>query len=285
MLSIIISSRDISLFSQLAKNIDDTVGCEYEIVRIENLNYFGICKAYNLGVAKAKYCNFCFVHEDVKFQTVGWGTTVCEILNDPKIGLIGIAGQTYRSKIPSTWYSFCAPENSIAINVIQHSKKNIEHTYINPDNKKLAEVIVCDGVFLCSRRDVLIKYPFDEDTFKNFHFYDLDFALSIRKDYKSVVTFNVLLEHFSIGKLDNRWTKEAIKFYKKWNKLLPLTLNKIEKTEIKKIETSNMESMYFRLIYQFSFDSFLLLLKTVPLHIIAHFSVKKIVNKIGIKNI
>lgn len=285
MLSIIISSRDISLFNQLAKNIDETVGCEYEIIRIENLNYFGICKAYNLGVAKAKYDNFCFVHEDVLFRTSDWGKTICEILNDPKIGLIGIAGQTYRSKMPSTWYSFCAPENSIALNIIQHNEQTIERACINPENKHLTEVIVCDGVFLCSRRDVLAKYSFDENTFKNFHFYDLDFALSIRNDFKSVVTFDVLIEHFSIGKLDKRWIKEALKFYKKWNKSLPLSLNKIEKTEIKKIETSNMESIYFRLIYQFSFDSFILLLKTVPLHIIVHFSVKKIVNKIGVKNI
>lgn len=283
MLSIIISSRDISLFNQLAKNIDETVGCEYEIIRIENLKYFGICKAYNLGLAKAKHANFCFVHEDVIFRTNGWGKTICEILNDPEIGLIGIAGQKYRSKMPSTWYSFCAPENSIALNIIQHNDQIIEHSYIKPDNKQLTEVIVCDGVFLCSRRDVLANYPFDENTFKNFHFYDLDFALSIRNDYKSVVTYDVLLEHFSIGRLNKSWSREAIKFYKKWNKSLPLSLVNIEKSEIRKIETSNMESIFYRVLYQFNFESLLLLLITVPLHNIAHFIIKKIINKMGFK--
>lgn len=279
MLSIIVSSRDLKLFSQLSSNISQTVGCEYEVIKIDNINYFGICEAYNLGVSKSKFSNICFVHEDVLFHTKNWGNEICDILTDNRIGLVGVAGQTYRSKVPSTWHSFYAPNNTKAINIIQHNKNGVNLENVKFEISTTSEVVNCDGVFLCTRKDVLAKFPFDQKTFKNFHFYDVDFCLTIIQEYKIVVTYNVLLEHFSRGVLNAKWIGEASIFYNKWGNLLPLYLNNYSNKEVAAIEKKNNKELFKFTFGHLYFKAFILLFKVVPINQIIEFFIEKVIDK------
>lgn len=73
MISIIICSKNKDLLKDVSANIELTIGVPYEIIAIENnKGEFGICKAYNDGASKAKYDIFCFMHEDISFETQNW---------------------------------------------------------------------------------------------------------------------------------------------------------------------------------------------------------------------
>ena len=101
MISIIICSRTKTIKDSLAFNIKKTIGCEYELVIIDNSeNQYSIFEAYNLGINKSKRDYLCFIHDDIFIHTVNWGHIVIEIFkNNIQIGLIGVAGAKVKTKI------------------------------------------------------------------------------------------------------------------------------------------------------------------------------------------
>ena len=77
MLSIIICSVSPERLEQVTRNIHDTIGVDYEIIAIDNREkQWPIARAYNEGASRAHYPFLFFVHEDVKFHSVGWGKCI-----------------------------------------------------------------------------------------------------------------------------------------------------------------------------------------------------------------
>ena len=61
MISIIISSINEKLLSDVSFNISKTIGVPFEIISVANGNGDkGICEVYNQGVAKANFPILCF---------------------------------------------------------------------------------------------------------------------------------------------------------------------------------------------------------------------------------
>ena len=74
MLSLIICSRTPKISNKLEKNIAETIGCEYELVVIDNSqNKYSIFSAYNEGVKRARGSVLCFMHDDIIYKTANWG--------------------------------------------------------------------------------------------------------------------------------------------------------------------------------------------------------------------
>ncbi|MFD1257894.1 glycosyltransferase [Mucilaginibacter terrae] len=223
MISVIISSVNKSMLAAVSQSIADTIGVPFEILGIDNSNgTYGICAVYNQGARQAQYDMLCFVHEDVEFKTLNWGQQVIRIFNaDAQLGLLGVAGSTYKAAAPSGWHG--AGILTDHVNILQGYKntQELRHYYRNPDNKKLTEVVCIDGVWMCSPRAVALQIPFDEYTFTGFHAYDIDFSLSVGQHYKVAVTYEVLMHHFSEGNFDKKWVYEILKLYNKWHKHLP----------------------------------------------------------------
>src|SRR3989344_1016681 len=94
MISVIVSSKDDVMLRELNEDVKKTIGCEFEIVALENKNGRGICGVYNEGVRKAKFPYLCFVHEDVRFLTNDWGMRIVEKLSNKDTGVIGVAGSS-----------------------------------------------------------------------------------------------------------------------------------------------------------------------------------------------
>ncbi|RZJ91820.1 MAG: hypothetical protein EOO60_07545 [Hymenobacter sp.] len=226
MISIIICSRDSAAATQASKNILDTIGVEHEIIVIDNSKRaYGICEAYNLGAERSKYNLLCFMHEDLKMHTQNWGKIVAAILADASIGLVGVAGSTYLLNSPSAWWH--AGSRNVYINIIHTSatqEKELMHK--NPDSAQLPDVAVIDGVWMCTRKEVWEKSPFDTKILDEFHYYDLDYSLRVRNNaYRVCVTFDVLIEHFSLGTINASWVKNTLRFYKKYEAQLPFGIS------------------------------------------------------------
>ena len=246
MLSIIICSVSPERLEQVTRNIHDTIGVDYEIIAIDNREkQWPIARAYNEGASRAHYPFLFFVHEDVKFHSVGWGKCIEKKLKEPDCGVIGFAGSKVKLKCYSGWgdvykwdvifyYQSVGTETQFRV-----ASVTMEHPF--------KEVLVLDGFAMFVRKDVWAKYPFDEELLTGFHCYALDFTLQIAADrcYKNYVccSSEVLIEHSSQGNFNQSWYQDTIKMHKlKWNKMLPM---KIEGFELGEKEMRKQEEYTF----------------------------------------
>jgi len=267
MLSIIICSINPEQTNRLHQNIEQTVGVEFEVITIDNrqTNY-GLCKAYNQGAAKAQYDYLCFVHEDILFHTGDWGRSLIAHLQQPEIGLVGIAGGTLLTKTPATWWNNFHPK-VINMNLLQHHKNGeVKHDKKTVANTTHSQVVALDGVFLACRKEVWLEFPFDEKTFTGFHFYDVDFSFQIAQKYKVKVIYDVLIEHFSMGNANKHWLENMLLFNLKWSQKLPYHCVDYTQSEIKTIEQANREIL-IRNFFVFKIKK-LVLLKYIFIHIL-----------------
>lgn len=222
MVSIIISTYKQHYLEELKKNIKETIEVPYEIIAVENNRRMGICEAYNWGAENSKYSFLCFVHEDVAFRTTNWTKSLIEKFEEDKnTGLICIAGSKYKSLAPSGW--FTGEKSLDFMHILQHRAEGSEAEYQNQNlsGKDFEEVVCADGVFLFTRKQIWNKNKFDQNTFKHFHCYDIDFSLQISRTLKVFVAYTILIEHYSPGSLNYSWIKESLLLSSKWKKSLP----------------------------------------------------------------
>ncbi|WP_342085703.1 glycosyltransferase [Dyadobacter sp. OTU695] len=242
MISIIICSVSRNELLTVSENIRKTIGVPHEIIAFDNNQLQkGICEIYNMGARQAKYDVLCFMHEDIEMQTVGWGEKLVELFkNNPAFALLGIAGGGYKSLAPSSWYNYHLQENGgFYCNLIQgykHTGRNDSLDYQNPRNELLSRVACVDGCWFSVRKSAALKYPFDEKLLKGFHGYDIDFSIAINQEFQVAVTFEILLRHFSEGNFNRKWMDEICKVHKKWGAVLPLNIDKIPESHLKRIE-------------------------------------------------
>lgn len=236
MISIIICSRSKSLLTQMEADVKATVGVPYEVIGIDNsAGKYGICEAYNIGASQSKYDALCFMHEDLRFHTQGWGQIVLDILAKPEVGVVGVAGGTYQSKAPTSWVTDTIP--CLRTNVLHSTGKPfLRMDYWNPLEETLAEVATVDGLWLCCRKDVWQEFPFDQKSFPHFHFYDIDFCTKIFTKYKIYVTYQILIEHFSEGTFRVDWAINALKYYRLRKSYLPFGKNNLTDPEARYVE-------------------------------------------------
>lgn len=236
MISVIICSVNKQELERVSLNISKTIGVDFEIVSINNTdNKYGICEAYNKGAALAKGDIFCFVHEDVSFETNHWGLLVQNHLADKKIGIIGVAGGSSKSLVPWSWSPVIFNSE---INIVQYHKglnesaEKISKTHSPQNTSSIKNVVALDGVWLCVRRDVFNQFKFDTKTFKGFHGYDMDFSLQIGTKYNVAVVFDILIHHYSSGSFNKDWLQSAIKLSDKWKGDLPKSVGTLTKQEL-----------------------------------------------------
>lgn len=250
MLSIIICSKNTDISSALKENIKKTIGVEYEIIVIDNSgNEYSIFSAYNKGVEKSNFPYLCFVHEDVLFKTQDWGKNLLSHLTGNNIGFVGIAGSGLVTRIPASWWMVGYGYK----NIIQHNKKSNKKQKFEVHQNSFSpkSVVVLDGVFLSSHRDVFDKIKFDEN-FEGFHGYDHDICIQSKvAGFNNLVVSDILLEHFSEGEMNAQYYLNLIAIYKKWNDFLPLYSSEVSvdtKNNLNKIE----EKLFGKLIRRLS---------------------------------
>ena len=216
MLSVIISTYKPKYFNALERNIAETVGVPYEIIKIDNPGLMGICEAYNKGALQAAYPFLLFVHEDVEFITKDWGKILIEkYFHLPNVGILGLAGIKRR-------FAMCY---GYGFNNLFHDEGFlfVHHHKIAQRKKALHNspipVKVEDGVFLAMKKQTWEELKFDE-TLPGFHFYDIDITLRAAEKYQNYLVYDIDLIHFSHGNFGNDWINAAISFNKRKYKML-----------------------------------------------------------------
>ena len=203
MLSIIISSYQPHYYQALEKNIAETIGIPYEVIKVDNPGKMGICEAYNHGAQKAQYDYLLFLHEDVLFETQNWGLILTQLLSKKSIGCVGLAGGDYVSTYPLPWWQNKERRffhlNQISTNEEKKITRLTEHK----------SVIFLDGVFIACRRNIFLETRFS-DYLQGFHGYDMDFSWRASQTHQNIVSHEITLTHFSAGHPNIEWFKSLI---------------------------------------------------------------------------
>lgn len=273
MVSIIIASANESLLQEVQQNIANTIGIEHELLVFPNADgKRGICDIYNEGIEKAKYPIRCFMHEDIAFHTIGWGKIVENIFEQhPSVGIVGIAGSTYKSLMPIGWPNQATQqsERSHLIQSFKYLNLPQQHFCLNPFNEVLAKVVVADGAWLCIKKEVTDRFRFDSKTFRHFHCYDLDYCLTAGKAYDVAITYEVLLHHFSDGNLDEKWMEEQLLFFRKWEQELPASTEPLSLQKLRSYEKQNFR-YWVKLLRRLKFK------KTIAFYLLYRPKVRKV---------
>lgn len=244
MISIVVCSIRPQMAEALARNIEASIGVEYELIVIDNRGSDrGLCRVYNEGAGRARYEVVCFMHEDVEFLEAGWGRNVlAHFAEDPQLGVIGVAGARFKSRAPSGWmtsgreryncshlHQGCGPDDELL-----HSRR--------AGDERRIRVCTLDGVWICARRAVWEALRFNEQL-RNFHFYDVDFALRASQEHAVAVVYDVALRHFSGGHFDGRWMEEALAYHQRIVSVpLPMALDDLDEAVLRRLERRGIHS-------------------------------------------
>jgi hypothetical protein len=246
MISVIVSSYNSTLFKQFEESVKLTIGLPYEIIRIENPGLMGICEAYNLGGEKAQFPYLCFSHEDIIFHTEKWGIKLINhFFNNKQLGIVGVAGSAYKPYVLSGWHSVWGGE-MVKMSFYEGKKDSTKQTLISVNHNKeiLQRVVALDGCFLCTKKSIFSFVKFDQENFKNYHCYDIDYTLAICQKYEAAVMYDVLFTHLSSGGYNKKWLDETVKLHQKWDYTLPYSALPLSKNDIYVQETG---AFYFLL--------------------------------------
>ncbi len=214
MISVIICSVNPELSEEIIKNIGNTIGIPHEILVFDNRQAsLKIAEVYNRQAQLAKYSYLVFVHEDIAFHSPGWGAHVIESLNLADVGMVGICGGKYYPAVPCSWIDI--PHEFRRAGMLSRQDGELV-TYDSRDNVQrfLSETKTLDGLFLAMKKTTWQQFRFNTYQELDFHFYDIDLSLRVGQKLRLVVDHRILPEHFSTGKFDKQWLKDAFAFYK-----------------------------------------------------------------------
>lgn len=217
MISIIVSSYKEEYFSNFKNSLKSTIGVPYELIKIENQNKFSLSEAYNIGGEKAQFEILLFVHEDVIFISENWGQSLLKLFEEnQKLGIVGVAGSLKKSSLPTGWGTGTSEFDRI--NLIQVTdNKGKTHT-TRKANESAEHIKVLDGVFIATPKIIWKKFKFDESV-SGFHVYDIDFSLRVTQYYTGLISYEILLKHFSLGNYNTEWVKMTLEYHKRDDKL------------------------------------------------------------------
>ncbi|MNJ91742.1 hypothetical protein D3C87_93960 [compost metagenome] len=252
MISIIISSAQKKLLADVSKNVETTIGVPYELIAIDNSKgEMGICQVYNHGAELAKYDLLCFMHEDIDIKTQNWGNEVLSLFEkDPLVGIVGVVGCAYKTFAASGWAAGNKKPNTIFANFIQTYKRGNRPSVRyggNSGEVKQADVVCVDGMWFCTLKRIALESPFDQNLLTGFHCYDLDFCLNIQQKYKVVVTYQVLMEHYSEGGYSEGWIQDTLRLHRKWEDTLPRSTIELPTRAKERLEKQSYKEMLERM--------------------------------------
>lgn len=222
MITIAVCSTNEIQLEIFKQNVSRTIGCHYEIITINNSKINkGICEVYNQLLLMAQYETVTYCHEDINFTTTNWGPPLVSLIkNNPEIGLVGVAGATYKSNYPTAWSQVLPEYFRNNILQINHLAQELTITNLSEGAYSLVEVI--DGCFIAASKKILDSYKWNQAIFHGFHLYDMDISLRVGAAYKNVVANHIKVIHKSEGNFDAHWLKEAEIFCKIYRHQLPL---------------------------------------------------------------
>lgn len=196
----------------------------YEFIPINNneLHFKSAAQALNYGGKKAAGKYIMFVHQDIDLLSPSFLEDAEKLLdNISDVGVAGIIGMSWKG----------ANHKSRIRNVILEHENPI--TKFGEPIQTHEEVQTIDECLFFIPKDVFEKYPFDEVTCDNWHFYAVDYCLSIRYIGLKPYVLPIKVHHRSQGfyiKFTNGI--KSIQYLREFSASLNKLINKHKKNNI-----------------------------------------------------
>ena len=178
-----------------------------------------IASAYNHGAHRAVGHFLLFTHSDVELLTSrSVLAAALRTANDPKIGVVGIAGTRVLNQ-NSIWWSIGDQLSGACMHTDGQSHWMTAFG-------RYGRVVVLDGVVLLMRREVFDKVGGFDETFPFFDYYDIDLTLRVHLAGLMNATYPLHVLHHSLGDTRNKpqWDLNRRQFTEKWKAVLPVYL-------------------------------------------------------------
>lgn len=211
MISLIVCSSSSHFYSIFSKSVAESVGCVYEIIKIDNYDSkYSITQAYDLGASKAKWNILVFLHEDVVFHSKNWGNELIRYFNTLKNpGVLGIAGSSYLPISPSDWW---LSDRQYLHSYFLSNKKDgkVGEGVLTSYGQQVPKIVYAlDGMFLAIKKNIYQEFSFNT-SLSGFHGYDTAICYQVSQKYHNYFVPGILLEHFSKGYPNETWLKNTI---------------------------------------------------------------------------
>ena len=190
-------------------------GTDYEIIGIHDAR--SMSEGYNRGLRQSRGDILIFCHDDIAILNEDLPRILGKRLAE--FDVIGVAG-TLRLDALGWWRG----ERQFLRGVVAHGKTTEDGILCDVygvDGPVAAGIQVMDGLFLAARRAVVEAVQFDEENFRGFHFYDMDFTYSAYlAGYRLAVCSEIVIIHESAGNLKG-WHPWKQRFLEKFRGRLP----------------------------------------------------------------
>ncbi len=147
-------------------------------------------QTYNALAQMSKADIFCFIEDDVEFISNDWDRIVEEIMAEYDCDILGVVGATeYHGG--GYFDAGCATSfGQVACN----KSKTEQETYVRilSEYYRYKKVKVIDGMLMFAKRESFLKEMFDEKTFDELFYYDIDLCL---KSDRVAITSDILVKH------------------------------------------------------------------------------------------
>ena len=247
MITFVICSVDPDRSRRTELNIRRSSGIDPEIFIHDNRETgWGLCKTYNHYASQARSDYLCFLHEDFSFRTASWARTIVDFYRaTPGAGVIGFFGYALKTRSPSLMGGLSRYERA---SLYQHIGERVVRLESRAGEADFSPVVQVDGLCLIVPKAVWREHPFDEELFRDFHLYDIDFCVRIARRYTNYVCHSVFGEHESVGSYDDSWYRNIMLFQRKWDGCLPLTAVPMSPREVREAETFAAYKFYKRVL-------------------------------------
>ena len=213
-ISVIICSVSPELFARAAASYRRVLsGVPHEIVGIYDAR--SLCEGYNRGARKAVGDILIFSHDDVEVVGDDFAAKLLDAMSE--FELVGIAGTTMLAKAGWISAGFQHIHGQVGV-------PHLDHIFVQifSARQSASAAQALDGCFLSARRHVWETLGFDEETFRDWHLYDIDFSYRAHaRGYSSGVRGDLLIHHHASPMEEKsvkaeRWRSEAKKFLVKF---------------------------------------------------------------------
>jgi GT2 family glycosyltransferase len=211
MISVVVCSREMRRFERVSKSYRRAFTSErLEIIGIHDAT--GLAEGYNRGLARSTGDIVIFSHDDIEILPDNFEIRLQTHLR--KFDLLGIAGAT---KLQTGQWIMAGPPHVYGqVATPNRTQRAYEVTIWNNAFRSFSGIKALDGVFLCARRHVAESVRFDQETFRGFHLYDIDFSFrAYQAGFSLAVCSDLQLLHESFGNFDERFESDQEKFVQK----------------------------------------------------------------------
>jgi hypothetical protein len=214
-ISIIICSIDNARFTAVSAMYERLLAdVPHEIIRIPDAR--GMSEGYNRGIDRSSGDVLIFSHDDIEFITADFAQRLLAHLE--RFDLVGLAGTTLACG--NSWFA-SAPPYLFGQVTNPDPRGGFTVSLFGAPTPLIDGIQAVDGLFFAVNRRVVERVRFDE-TFDGFHFYDLDFSLSVfHAGFKMAVANDIHAIHASTGQFTEQWQRYVPRFQAKWQSRLP----------------------------------------------------------------